>query len=676
MKNKFDVFAYNLIKILSVFILSSFIFMGLLTRVRIDDTEKAYMVSGGYLKLGLCMLVVLMVIYALLKFSEKIRLTPNIVFGIVMIVGIIWVMVAQNEPTDDASYCLKIAEELTDGISYSFIKGQYLDTWRQQYPLVLLLCLFTLIGGSFNYLLFQMFNVLLLALMFRETYAVVSKKSVSIANTSFVLMMLYTPIWISATYAYGNVIGMALGIMAVLRLIRYLENEENRNIRYSVEAIILIGFACAFKTFNLIFLIAIVAVFIWDLITDRKRWLNLLLMVAAVASFVLINSLSTMIIRGIVGDEYRPNGGVPMISSIVMGMDINAEDTNPGWYSAYNINTYFDSDCDSDKASEKSKSDLDEVINKALSNPVGYLKALSKKNHTVWNEPTFDMLYRNRITSPSGLRHHSAWYVNLVSPTGTINQIMMLFLSGIQIMAYLGTLLFALIKLKNTNRVWLTPLIGFLGAVMFICFWEAKSEYIFEYFVPLIVYGVAGFESIKDDQSFVLKNMRGYLPSVIVIALAAIAVVAFGRFTNNNDEWDENISTHYYLAQGNYDLTLSNSKEAVFENVYIDFDIMNSAWSYVIYTNDDRHYFEFLNWDEIDRDSFQRLAATDSAVQTCEKEETSPEHFHWVLRKTDGGFIIKWFDEQNKVWTFDENTGIILLKDYKEGNANQIWSIK
>ena len=47
-----------------------------------------------------------------------------------------------------------------------------------------------------------------------------------------------------------------------------------------------------------------------------------------------------------------------------------------------------------------------------------------------------------------------------------------------------------------------------------------------------------------------------------------------------------------------------------------------------------------------------------------------------IEQESYGNYVIRCRDDQNKVWTYNENTKEIELKDYTRGNNNQTWKFE
>ena len=60
------------------------------------------------------------------------------------------------------------------------------------------------------------------------------------------------------------------------------------------------------------------------------------------------------------------------------------------------------------------------------------------------------------------------------------------------------------------------------------------------------------------------------------------------------------------------------------------------------------------------------------------ENETYPSdaYWRWRIERLNGGYCIRWWNDMNKVITYDEKDNVIYLSDYEEGNLNQIWKLK
>ena len=698
MRKCLDTFFNEIVKALSIIICSVFVTMGIVSHIRIDIYENAYVIRNNPIISILIWSAVLLLLFIVFKGSKFIELSKGRVFWVTLVIGIIWVLISQNKPTDDADHCMRVAEELLDGILNSFKPGEYLDVWRQQYFLVLFMCVLTILGGVYNYILFQVLNALIFAWMCSELYAVISEKNIHFANFQFIVLLLCFPIWMSVTYVYGNLIGMSLGVIALIYQYRFLKTAKKS---YAVASSVLICIAILFKMFALIYFIAMIVVYIWSFIVDRKksRLLWGLLCILMLFSF---NKMVDVVMSEASDHTISDKGGTSLFASIVMGMDIHEEDTNPGWYNGYNVYTYFDSEYDSGKTYERNKDDFQWVIYRLIHTPDDYVAAHFKKSMTVWNEPTFDVLYRMRIDNSSGVERYSRGYADLIADSGKLHRVLILFLGCFQTLIYLSALLFVVMFFKESEHLELGGLITFIGGVLFLIFWEGKSEYALFFFTPLIVYSAYGlfriielifnkelFKKCLQIKSKILeKNSIIYIIDAIIIVVCLGVTLIFVPSTSDEDSWDEYIMQHTYIQPGKYDLINVgyDSPNAIVSNVFVNFNRMyGTEWAYVIMDNSDRHYLKFQDWKTIDRNGVGKYCGilNSDYYDLLKYDNDNPYYLieedsdcHWIIYKENSGYLIKLYSNQNMVWTYDNDSNIVVLKPYEEGNMNQIWKLK
>lgn len=680
---KIEQIACTLIAILTAYICILCCINGMFVRVLIDINEKAYLVKINPFVMLAGMGTVIFFLVLIWKYADKLRISSHKVFVISMAVSLFWVLVSQNYPSDDAGYCFKIAAELMDGITHSFDAGQYLDTCHQQYGLVELICALSVIGGQYNYLLFQIVNSVVFAFMCYETFSFIKNRSCKLAIITFIILLMYFPIWLFNTYCYGNILGTSLGIIAIIKQLRFLQTGKWKN---AIVSSLFISFAIALKMYSLIYLIAMVIIYIFNFINNKKyQCLSgiLIMLLLCFAVNVGVNAEMKMLSRG----SMRQGQGYSLLGAIVMGLNINQEQSNPGWYTGENVSLYYQNDFNRAQTTQKSKQELEDIFNRMTQDPVSFIQILLVKNQTIWNEPTFDIMYRNRIISKSSLSIHGTWYSDFIADSGRLHRMALVFIACLQVIVYAGTILYLVIE-DNRSITKGIGLIIFIGGVLFLLFWEGKSEYAMQFFLPLIYYASNGYMNVfnKIYHTLVERTKHSYnlgrinykaMEFGVVVIGACITLVFFRTERNDNKLWDQYIDEHYYISSGNYDIATKVNDEVVACNIYINFEMLDSEWTYVVYNNAERYYFKFLNWDEIDmKDNNRMIVDSDFTVQmTTDYSDEQNSDYHWIIQRKNGGYLIRSWENRNKVWTYDGKTRQIQLMDFKEDNINQIWQL-
>ena len=457
--------AYTLITILTAYICVLCCINGILGHVLIDINEKAYLVKTNPVMMLVGTGTVIGIWVLIWKYADKLKISSCAVFITSIVVSVFWILVSQNHPSDDARYCFRIAAELMDGITHSFGAGQYLDTWRQQYGLVEWICILSVVGGQYNYLLFQIVNGLVFAFMCCETYSFIKYRSCRLALVTFAILLMYFPIWLFNTYCYGNILGTSLGMLAVINQLRFLQTGKCKN---ALVSSLFIAFAIALKMFSLIYLIAMVIIYIFNFISGKKYQCLLWIVVAVLLCFV-VNVGTTAEMKILSRGSMREEQGTSLFGSIVMGLNINQGQSNPGWYTGENVSLYYQNNFDNTRTTQKSKQELGDIFNRIIQDPVSFIQTLLVKIQTIWNEPTFDIMYRNRIISESNLQMHSIWYNDFIADSGRLHRIALTFVSCLQITIYLGVILY-LIMSDNSSVTKIIGLTIFVGGGYCFCY--------------------------------------------------------------------------------------------------------------------------------------------------------------------------------------------------------------
>ena len=210
---------------------------------------------------------------------------------------------------------------------------------------------------------------------------------------------------------------------------------------------------------------------------------------------------------------------------VAMGLQVNDVKCD-GWYNEFNKESYIDSGYDAAKQSELAK--------QSISDSAAYLKSPShatrfflRKNASQWADPLFQSLWISQVRQTQNER--PGWLNRLLNPKGStaLGQ----FLDVLQFWAYAGALLYLIFGRKD-KRFFSSLLlqITVLGGFVFHCFWEAKGQYTFSYFVLLLPLAVLGFRSFlswlteKATEKDFGKNGRGDVTKSV--ALAAVLLLA------------------------------------------------------------------------------------------------------------------------------------------------------
>lgn len=125
---------------------------------------------------------------------------------------------------------------------------------------------------------------------------------------------------------------------------------------------------------------------------------------------------------------------------------------------------------------------------------------ITKKIVSQWNEPTYEALWVNR--------HHKGEFSKIVQSIydGKLYTVLYEYMNIYQSLIYCMALACLLIYRNSWSMEQLFFFIVVLGGFYFHILWEAKSQYIYPYFLLLLPYAAVGMSGSLDFLSSKIKN--------------------------------------------------------------------------------------------------------------------------------------------------------------------------
>lgn len=381
-----------------------------------------------------------------------------------------------------------LAIDFLAGDYSSFTGDGYLVHYPHQVGVIGLLEIIFFLFGSENYLVFQILNLIAILVIIHLLYRITDLlfEDNTLNSITSLLSMGLIPLFSFVTFVYGDILGLAFALGAIVFLLRYLK--ENRFL-FLIPCALSLGIAMLLKTNNTIILVAIVIIlFLHALLT--KKWQSLLYAVGIVLISTFLSGLPTAYYRQVSQITPFPEG-IPKIAWVAMGLQEN-DPVEDGWYNGYNWNIYTSNNFDAEKTKAACYASIQESVSTYLTDPKrgGHLFYFKLKSQ--WNDPG----YQSQITNEWSSRHqdsYSSFYNWLVFGRGKkalewiMNLYQFLILSG----AVIAILL--LIKSKSWSLPRLVLPLCIFGGYLFHLFWEAQARYALPYFVlmlPLAAMGI------------------------------------------------------------------------------------------------------------------------------------------------------------------------------------------
>lgn len=395
-------------------------------------------------------------------------------------ISLFFVLLFHCQVVCDSAFVSQYAVEFMQGNYEVFEKGGYLNFYPFQLGLIAVLELIYRIFGIENYLAFQIINVISIVAIVYMLHGITKElfDDTRVVWWEQLLSMAMLPLFLYASFVYGDVIGFALGVAAIYCGILYLNREKWQYLLLAGAAFMV---AVIVKSNTLVLLAAFCIALMLKMI-QNKKWLLILWM----AGIIVFSQAGVWIVdysyekRAGVDEIYE---GTPKAAWIAMGLQDAVEtDNGCGWYNGYNMNVYRESGFDTQLAKEKSIESIKESLGGFVKNPKYAVYYFYKKFVSQWNDPTFQSLMVSEWYSRYVGRSALADYFIYGAGRWILSQIMNIYHLFFFICAMAGC--FAVMKNWSLPRAYL--LLNVFGGFLFHMIWEAKSRYILPYFVLLL----------------------------------------------------------------------------------------------------------------------------------------------------------------------------------------------
>lgn len=415
------------------------------------------------------------------------------------LLSLFFVLLFRCVATCDSESLSQIAIEFSRNSYETFTQGAYLYCYSFQLGMTALLEVIYRIFGIENFIVFQLLNVIsimiIIGMLNKITIELFEDERVH--KMEAVLSMGMLPLFLFATFVYGDIIGWAFGVSAIYFMIQYLKTDKWQPILKA--ALLLMAGTLVKSNINILVVAAVIAILLNAL---GKRKYKMLIWV------VLLFGISQLGV-GIVNTIYAQRAGldaypegIPKIAWVAMSMQEADEGGYAcGWYNSYNWNVYAENNYDRDLTTKACLENLKESLSRFLHEKKYAINFFYKKYTSQWNAPTFQAM----ITNEWGSRH-----VENLSPVANffmygLGRDILYGLMNIYhfIMFFLASVFFVVRK-----KEWSLPkayfMLNIFGGFLFHMIWEAQSRYILGYFVlmlPLAAYGCnALYERINNPQ--------------------------------------------------------------------------------------------------------------------------------------------------------------------------------
>lgn len=588
----------NSITIIFAIIIFWLTLMSFFTVCYMNTNEHTYFVASSVsdclIKLSAVFLAFVAYYFAKKKFStdiseKKERVIEYSLLGVIFIINLVLVLLLRSNAVSDQFEVVNAAVGLFKGDYSAFEQGGYISYYTVQMGLVVVHYIMTALFGEYNYLAFQIVSVMAVTLTWKQLYDIARIMKISVFDRIILLIVgvIFLPYSIYSSFVYGTVLGFMLAISAIKYELKFLEYQKLKD---AVVAAVLIAVSILVKSNYLIFLVGMLALLVTWVIEKNKK--EVYLKGLLVAGLILIMYIAqSVFVKGFI--EYKSGQKMDKSMASIAWLEMGLQEGNraPGWYNAYNYNTYFEADCNPLAQTERVKGDLKYTISEMLSHKGDTLAFFARKTASQWVNPSFQSIWAVQQTS-SVKKNRSTIVERLISPRGNI--IFTSLYSVFEFMFLASAFVYCLLKLTSVfkrkseqesecddndlSRLSEFVLeIIFFGGFLFYFFWEAKGQYTIVYMVMISILALKGLDvteiSLKDNK----KTLAGVgIAIAFIMALSVISPKVRGLFRMNYDAEAYNAYNMFFFEKNSeYDnkwisdgITLSpvNNKEVCLVN--------------------------------------------------------------------------------------------------------------
>jgi len=433
--------------------------------------------------------------YSLAKLNAKKLVWALMIFAFVF--SVTWVKITHSEPIADRLFVSMIASEFIKGDYSAFNAGHYLYQYPYQLGIVAFIEVVYRIVGSDYYQAIQLLNAIAVCVIFFSIYRI-TKLIFGEKISKVILILLFGCFCVMffCTYVYGNLFGLAFASIALWMELAFLESGK---IKYILMSIICISIGVILKNNYSIVLIAMVIMLVINFFKKKEGLYAIfavLMVSASICSMSMLNSYYS------IRSDIKINEGIPMVTFFAMGLQDGW--FGPGTYNKYTVKTYESVKYNEKKAAEIGAENVKEQMTYYLKNPAKGMRFFSEKIALQWTEPTYMSIWESNCAD-NHTQELSEFTQSMY--VGFWHNLFVGFMNFYQSFIWICAAFYIIVKRKvlNANQMLLGMII--IGGFIFHIVWEAKSQYIIQYFIFAIPYAAAGFvEILNKSKEFMQKR--------------------------------------------------------------------------------------------------------------------------------------------------------------------------
>ena len=405
-----------------------------------------------------------------------------------IILSIMWVLTNGATPQADQWTLCEAASEINKGDYSLFNQGEYVARNQHQLGMVTLLRIIFTIFGDWNYIPLKILNCIGVGLTIFYSFKVaeILTNNKTIEVITLVLTIICLPLYFYTSFIYGEILSISFTTVGIyLFFLNYKETNYKRLVALSI---VILAMLYARKN-TIIVIIAMLGITIVKLLIERKKK-YLLILVAIVIGVVIKSATLTAMYS-----SHFPEDAKEMPSILYIAMGTNNYEDRGGWYDGMHIAIFERNNYDPKAASEDAKQVIIEFLKQCIQNPVAGLKFYATKTLSQWIAPMYQGLVMN-----NNITDEQSWIAHFIYYDSRAWKFMDGFMNILQLIVYTSTLYLIIYSWKHIRKMeFYMGLIAVWGGFLFSIIWEAKTRYVFPYFIILIPYAAIGLGLLIDN---------------------------------------------------------------------------------------------------------------------------------------------------------------------------------
>lgn len=474
------------------------------------DKERMLDVKDSVVSNGLVLLVLLALTAGLWLLEKRLgEAVKRRVCLILLVLAMVWMGACcawwigsgDRTPYGDPAFIYGFASYFIEGQMELFVEGGYIDMYPQQLNLIVLVELLFRLVGTYNYQAYQIICGVMAPFVVLAGYKVAEG-----IRDSFLVKVLYCilisccmPMVFYTTWVYGEIPYLLFSLVGIWMLLVY---HRKKQMRYLIFMTISMTLAVMVRSNTLILLIAMLLVMVVYGIRNLDRRI--------LFGGVLLLLVPWLVTAGVrksyeIRSGYTLNQGLPTSSWIAMGLQDNY--LGYGWYNHYGPEIYGEAEWIKSRAHLMSMKEINSRL-KVFADDPNYTWAFFRgKVLSQWNAPLYQSMYFNTGYTEGEGPAKSEFLFSLCY--GENYYRCLTFCDRLQFIIYTGTLFYFLLAVRRKYNLLNHALAAaIIGGFLFSILWEAKSRYIFPYYVTMFPLACVGYYQLMAAAEKLIRNMR------------------------------------------------------------------------------------------------------------------------------------------------------------------------